>query len=92
MLKTYFYMNKKVKNQDFLYVKCYSGSECNMMKISIMCYDSEDESVKDVMKKIVDMLCVLISNESSDIGTVISTNDHGDAKVYRGEYMGYFYP
>ncbi|VDK65648.1 unnamed protein product [Onchocerca ochengi] len=56
--------------------------EKRQKKISIMYYENEDESVKDVVEKIIDMLCGLISHESSDIGTVKATSDYEDAKEF----------
>ncbi|MCP9257283.1 hypothetical protein DINM_000536 [Dirofilaria immitis] len=45
-----------------------------------MYYGSEDGSVKDVIKEVIDTLCARISSESSEANIVITTNDHEDAE------------
>ncbi|EJD73491.1 hypothetical protein LOAG_19089 [Loa loa] len=46
-----------------------------------MYYGSEDDSVNDVIKEVVDMLCTVISNGSLGIDNVITTSNDKDVKV-----------
>ncbi|EFO17798.1 hypothetical protein LOAG_10699 [Loa loa] len=45
-----------------------------------MYYGSEDDSVNDVIKEVVDMLCTVISNGSLGIDNVITTSNDKDVK------------
>ncbi|VDM15250.1 unnamed protein product [Wuchereria bancrofti] len=45
-----------------------------------MYYGNEDDSLKNVVKDVVDMLCGVISSESLRDDNMIATNDHIDGK------------
>lgn len=49
--------------------------------LPVMYYGNEDESVKDVVKEVVDLICTVVNSESLESDTVVTTNEYEDAKV-----------